>query len=79
VRGVVAMDIVEGVPGEYLAPSTKTMSDEQARQFEANVRSVHKQMARISIKPGWARYYDFSAGRVPRIPSPASERQASLI
>ena len=65
VRGVAAMDIVDGVPGEYLAASTKTMNGEQARQFETHVRSVHKQMARISIEPRWARYYDFAAGRVP--------------
>ena len=65
VRGVAAMDIVDGVPGEYLAASTKTMSGEQARQFEANVRSVYKQMARITIEPGWARYYDFATGRIP--------------
>ena len=65
VRGVAAIDVVDGVPDEYLAASTKTMSGEQARQFEANVRSVYKQMAGITIEPGWARYYDFAAGRMP--------------
>jgi hypothetical protein len=25
----------------------------------------YKQMARISITPNWARFYDFGAGRVP--------------
>jgi uncharacterized protein YndB with AHSA1/START domain len=65
VRGVAAIDVVDGIPEEYLAASTKTMNGEQARQFEANVRSVYKQMARIAIEPRWARYYDFSAGRVP--------------
>jgi len=65
VRGVATMDIVDGVPGEYLAASAKTMSGEQARQFEAHVRSVYQQMARITIEPRWARYFDFAAGRVP--------------
>jgi uncharacterized protein YndB with AHSA1/START domain len=65
VRGVAAIDVVDGVPDEYLEASTKSMSAEQASQFEANVRSVYKQMARIAIEPKWARYYDFSAGRVP--------------
>ena len=65
VRGVAAIDVVDGIPDEYLAASTKSMSGEQASQFEANVRSVYKQMARIEIEPRWARYYDFSAGRVP--------------
>lgn len=38
---------------------------EQARQFEAAVRSMYQQMARITIQPRWARYYDFGGGRVP--------------
>jgi hypothetical protein len=29
------------------------------------MRSVYKQMVRISIEPQWARFYDFGAGRVP--------------
>jgi hypothetical protein len=48
-----------------LEASTKSVSGEQASQFEANVRSVYKQMARIAIEPRWARYYDFTARRVP--------------
>ena len=34
-------------------------------KFEANVRALYKQMARITITPTWARYYDFGAGRLP--------------
>jgi hypothetical protein len=26
---------------------------------------MYEQMARITIQPRWARYYDFGAGRVP--------------
>jgi len=65
VRGVATIDIVDGVPDEYLAAATKTMDGQQARQFEAHVRMLYKQMARITIEPQWARYYDFGAGRVP--------------
>lgn len=65
VRGVAAMDIVDGVPEEYLAASAKGMPAERFHEFEAQVRSVYKQMTRISIEPRWARYYDFTAGRVP--------------
>lgn len=65
VRGVAAIEIVDGVPDEYLAASAKNIDGEQARQFEANVRSMYKQMARITIQPRWARYYDFGAGRIP--------------
>ena len=65
VGGVAAIEIVDGVPDEYLAASTKKMDDEQARQFEAAVRSMYEQMARITIQPRWARYYDFGTGRLP--------------
>ena len=65
VRGVAAIDIVDGVPEEYLAATAKGFPADRHREFEAQVRSVYKQMARISIEPRWARYYDFTAGRVP--------------
>jgi hypothetical protein len=65
VRGVATIDIVDGVPEEYLTLTAKGIPADQFGQFEAHVRSVYKQMARISIEPRWARYYDFTAGRVP--------------
>ena len=65
VRGVAAIEVVDGVPEEYLAAAAKGMDGEQARQFEAAVRSMYKQMARITIEPQWARYYDFGTGRIP--------------
>ena len=33
--------------------------------FEAQVRSMYKQMSRIAVTPHWARFYDFGTGRVP--------------
>jgi len=65
VRGVATIDVVDGVPEEYLAAVAKGIPADQFAAFEAQVRSVYKQMARISIEPRWARYYDFTAGRVP--------------
>lgn len=65
VRGVASIEIVDGVPDEYLASSTKTMDEEQARQFETQVRAFYQQMARITIEPNWARLYDFAKGRIP--------------
>ena len=41
------------------------MDGQQAREFESHVRMLYQQMARITIEPQWARYYDFGAGRVP--------------
>jgi uncharacterized pyridoxamine 5'-phosphate oxidase family protein len=65
IRGTASVEIVDGVPDEYLAAATKNMDAEQANQFEAQVRSLYKQMARITIQPRWARYYDFGTGRLP--------------
>ena len=59
------MEIVDGVPGEYIAAATKVMGAEQATEFESQVGSLYDQMARISIEPAWARFFDFGAGRMP--------------
>ncbi|MBV9795932.1 MAG: pyridoxamine 5'-phosphate oxidase family protein [Actinobacteria bacterium] len=66
VRGTAEIDVVDGIPDEYLKASFKGIPDEAARQeFEANVRKTYPQMARISVRPAWARYYDFGTGRLP--------------
>ena len=51
---------------EYLAAARKTMDPDAATEFEQNVRGLYKQMARIAITPGWVRFYDFGAGRMPQ-------------
>ena len=38
------------------------MDAEQLKAFEAQVRSVYKQMARLAITPEWAKLFDFGAG-----------------
>jgi Pyridoxamine 5'-phosphate oxidase len=65
IRGVAEIEIVDGVPPEYLAASAKSMGTAELQAFEAQVRSTYPEMARISITPAWARCYDFGAGRLP--------------
>jgi nitroimidazol reductase NimA-like FMN-containing flavoprotein (pyridoxamine 5'-phosphate oxidase superfamily) len=65
VRGLASLETVDGVADEYLAAAAKNMAEAQLAEFEHNVRSVYKQMTRISIEPRWARLYDFGAGRLP--------------
>lgn len=65
-RGVASLDIVDGVPDEYIAASRKAMEGEQAAEFERGVRAMYDRMARIAIRPHWARFFDFGAGRMPR-------------
>ncbi len=65
VRGVASVDIVDGVPDEYLAASRKALGADELTEFERQVRSLYDRMARISIEPAWARFFDFGAGRMP--------------
>ncbi len=66
IRGRASVDIVDGVAEEYLAASAKAMKGDQLAEFERQVGSLYNQMARISIEPVWARFFDFGAGRMPR-------------
>ncbi|HXF30432.1 MAG TPA: pyridoxamine 5'-phosphate oxidase family protein [Solirubrobacterales bacterium] len=64
-RGDAAIEVVDGVVPEYLEASRKSMEGERLAAFEQSVRETYDVMARISITPDWARYFDFSAGRLP--------------
>jgi hypothetical protein len=59
VRGTASIEIVDGVPNEFLEASEKSLPREQWSQFEAQVRSLYPQMARITIEPDWAKLLDF--------------------
>ena len=59
VRGTAAIDMVDGVPPEYLEASRKSVGPDQWDAFEAQVRVMYKQMARIKITPLWAKLLDF--------------------
>ena len=45
VRGLATVDIVDGVPDEYIAASRKALDAGQVPEFERSVRSVYEQMA----------------------------------
>jgi hypothetical protein len=64
VRGVADIEIVDGVPREYLEASRKVIQPEGWDDFEAGVRAMYKQMARIRITPTWAKILDFEE-RIP--------------
>jgi hypothetical protein len=59
VRGTATIEIVEGVPDDYLTASQKAVSAEGMPEFEKGVRALYKQMARIAIEPTWAKLIDF--------------------
>lgn len=65
VRGLATVETVDSVPDEYLAAAAKSMDGAKLKEFEQAVRALYTQMARISIEPTWARFFDFGAGRLP--------------
>ena len=73
IRGRASVEIVDGVPSEYIDGSRKGLTQEGVAEFERNVRGIYDQMARISITPRWSRFYDFGAGRLPNFMSRMAE------
>jgi hypothetical protein len=60
IRGRAEMDVVEGIPDEYLQMNgTYTMTPEQRVEWEAEVRSLYDGMVRIVVTPTWAKLIDF--------------------
>jgi hypothetical protein len=59
VRGAASVELVDGVPGEYVEASRKVTPVEVFEGWEAGVRGLYDQMVRISIEPDWAKLLDF--------------------
>src|SRR4051795_10461536 len=55
-RGTASIEIVDGVAPEYLAAAAKSTKGDELAAFEAAVRGLYKEMARITITPAWARF-----------------------
>ena len=61
-RGRAELDVVEGIPDEYLQMNgSYTMTPEQRVQWEAEVRSLYDGMVRILVTPTWAKLIDFES------------------
>jgi len=65
VRGTARVEVVDGVPREYLAGSRKIVGEARFPEFENQVQALYQQMARIAIVPEWAKLLDFET-RLPR-------------
>jgi hypothetical protein len=60
IRGHAELDVVDGIPDEYLEMNgTYTMTPEQRVEWEAEVRSLYDGMVRIVVTPTWAKLIDF--------------------
>lgn len=59
-RGHAELDVVDGIPEEYLQMNgSYEMTPEQRVEWEAEVRSVYDGMVRIVITPTWVKLIDF--------------------
>jgi hypothetical protein len=60
IRGRAELDVVDGIPEEYLqASGSYPMTPEQRIEWEAGVRSLYDGMVRIVVTPTWAKLIDF--------------------
>jgi hypothetical protein len=60
IRGRAELDVVDGIPEEYLEMnSSYQMTAEQRVEWEAEVRSLYDGMVRIVVTPTWAKLIDF--------------------
>jgi hypothetical protein len=70
IRGRAELDLVEGIPDEYMQSNgTYEMTDEQRVEWEAEVRSLYDAMVRIVVTPTWVKLIDFEQ----TLPSPVEE------
>ena len=59
VRGAATVELVDGVPDEYIEASRKVTPVEVFEGWEAGVRGLYDRMVRITIEPDWAKLLDF--------------------
>jgi hypothetical protein len=60
IRGRAELDVVDGIPQEYLTMNgSYQMTPEQRVAWEAEVRSLYDGMVRIVVTPTWVKLIDF--------------------
>ncbi|GAA2259089.1 pyridoxamine 5'-phosphate oxidase family protein [Actinomadura luteofluorescens] len=60
IRGRAELDVVDGIPEEYLQMNgSYEMTPEQRVEWEAGVRSLYDGMVRIVVTPTWVKLIDF--------------------
>lgn len=69
VRGEAALQMVDGVPDEFVEASRRFVGEEGMPAWEAGTRALYKQMAIIRVTPTWAKIFDFET----RLPAPIEE------
>ena len=59
-RGRAELDVVDGIPDEYMQwNGTYQMTPEQRAEWEVGVKALYDGMVRIVVTPTWAKLIDF--------------------
>ena len=69
VRGEAAVEVVDGVPDEFVEASRRFVGEAGMPEWEAAGRALYKQMAIIRVTPTWVKIFDFET----RLPSSVEE------
>ena len=81
IRGRVKLDVVDGIPDEFLQMNgSYQMTDEQRVEWEAEIRSLYDGMVRVVVTPTWAKLIDFETTLptpVEQLVQQRAERQAA--
>jgi hypothetical protein len=77
VRGVVRMDIVDGIAPEYELVTRRVLGDEGGQAWLDQMRPICPQMARIFVTPTWVGILDFER-RFPSAVERAFEQAHAL-
>jgi hypothetical protein len=77
IRGRAELDLVDGIPDEYLEMNgSYQMTAEQRVAWEAEVRSLYAGMVRIVVTPTWAKLIDFDTTLPSAVEELIREREA---
>ncbi len=69
VGGEAAVEVVEGVPDEFVEASQRFVGEAGMPEWEAGVRALYTQMVIIRVTPSWAKVIDFET----RLPDPVED------
>ncbi len=59
IRGAARVELVDGVPDDYIAAGRKAVPAEHFEGWEQGVRALYDQMVVITVEPDWAKLLDF--------------------
>jgi hypothetical protein len=74
IRGIAAVNLVDGVADEYVAAAQRYFGHEQGDAWIATMRSLGMNMYRIVVYPQWVGILDFEQ----RFPSAIAEAMATM-